>query len=217
MPGFLARPIQTPPFGNPAVVVLHEWWGLNDQIKGVARRFAESGFVALAPNLYNRQGGTVAGDPQEAGALMAAYSSQWGLRDLNAVIRHLRAQPFVDQQRVGVIGFSMGGIMSLILAGHHSDIKASVAFCAKPPPVETFAYTLCPIQFHHAGKDGWVTGKEVDALRAALEKNGQHGHAHVYPEADHAFYNETRPEVYRAEDARLAWERTLEFLRTHLG
>jgi carboxymethylenebutenolidase len=217
VPGYLARPIQSPPSGNPAVVVLHEWWGLNDQIRAVTRRFAEAGFVALAPDLYARQGGKATADPQEAGKLMGALSSQWAVRDLNVVIRHLRAQPFVDPVKVGAIGYSMGGILSLILACHNSDIKGAVAFCAKPPPIETYVYTLCPIQFHHAGKDGWVTGKEVDALKAGLEKNGQHGHVHLYPDADHAFYNETRPEVYRAEDARLAWERTLEFLRIHLG
>lgn len=216
VPGFLARPIQTPPLGNPSVLVLHEWWGLNDQIKGVARRFAESGFTALAPDLYARQGGTVTTDANQAGALMEKLSSQWALRDMNAVIRHLRSQPFVDPLKVGVVGFSMGGIMSLILAGHNSDLKASVTFCAKPPPVETFAYTLCPIQFHHAAKDGWVTGKEVDALRSGLEKSGQTGEIHVYPNAEHAFYNDMRPEVYRVEDAALAWQRTLQFLRQYL-
>lgn len=223
--GFLARPVPArygaspthqPPFGCPAVLVLHEWWGLNEQIKQTARRFAEAGFVAFVPNLYSRYGRTVTANPQEASALMAALSSQWALRDLNAATQYLKARPFADPLRVGVVGFSMGGMLALMLAGHNSDLKAAVAFYAKTPPIETFAYSLCPLQFHHAGKDAWVTRKEVDTLRQGLEQTRKPGEIHIYPEADHGFFNETRPEAYQANDAALAWERTLQFLRNNL-
>ena len=224
--GFLARPVfaetsagrptSQPPLGAPALLLLHEWWGLNDQIKQVARRFAGAGFVALAPDLYSRQGHKVTADPQEASALMAALSSQWALRDLNAATQYLKARPFVDPLRVGVVGFSMGGMVALNLAGHNSDLKAVVAFYAKVPPIETSAYLLSPVQFHHAGKDAWVTRKEVDTLRQGLEQTRKPGEIHIYPEAEHGFFNETRSEAYRAQDAALAWDRTLQFLRTHL-
>jgi carboxymethylenebutenolidase len=215
--GFLARPIAQPPFGAPALLLLHEWWGLNEQIKGVARRFAEAGFAALAPDLYSRQNHTVTDSPQEAAVLMNALSSQWALLDLNAATRYLKSRPFVDPLRVGIVGFSMGGMVALNLVGHNSDLKAAVAFYAKVPPLETVAYHLCPVQFHHAGKDAWVTRKEVDTLRQGLEQTGKSGDIHIYPEADHGFFNETRPDVYRAQDAALAWERALAFLRRQLG
>ena len=216
VPGFLARQASQPEFGAPAILLLHEWWGLNEQIKGLARRFAEAGFAALAPDLYSRQGRKVTADPQEASALMSALSSQWMLRDLNQVTRHLRSQAFIDPARVGVVGFSMGGLLALDLAGHHSDLKAVSAFYAKVPPVESVSYQLAPVQIHHAGKDAWVTRKEVDAFRLGLEQNGKSGEIFIYPEADHGFFNETRPEVYRAQDAALAWSRTVQFLQTHL-
>ena len=216
VPGFLARPASQPEFGAPAVLLLHEWWGLNEQIKGLARRFAEAGFAALAPELYARQGHKITADPQEAAALMSALSSQWVLRDLNQVTRHLRSQAFIDPTRVGAVGFSMGGLLALALAGHNSDLKAVSAFYAKVPPVESVSYQLAPAQIHHAGKDAWVTRKEVDAFRLGLEQHGKSGEIYIYPDADHGFFNETRPEVYRPQDAALAWRRTLKFLGANL-
>jgi len=196
--------------------VLHEWWGLNDHIMDVARRFAGAGFVALAPDLYARQGSKVTADPAEAAALMNALSSQAALRDLNAAVRCLAAQPVVEPQRIGVIGFCMGGTFVLTLATHNSDIRAAVPFYGKVPPLETFRFLLCPVLYHYGAKDQWVTRQEVDRLREGLARYGKPGEVHVYPEAGHAFFNDTRPEAYRAEDARLAWERTLKFLVTHL-
>jgi carboxymethylenebutenolidase len=83
--------------------------------------------------------------------------------------------------------------------------------------VESFRYLLCPVLFHHAGKDGWVTNQEVERLRQGLEQAGKPGKVFTYPDAQHAFFNDARPEVYRGADAALAWQRTLEFLRTYVG
>ena len=138
------------------------------------------------------------------------------LRDLNAATNYLKGQPFIDALRLGIIGFSMGGTFALTQAAHNSDLRAAVAFYGKVPPVETFRYLLCPVQFHHAGQDSWVTRQEVDRLQEGLQRYGKPGEVHIYPEAGHAFFNDTRPEAHRAEDARLAWERTLGFLRHHL-
>ena len=207
---FLARPTHVE--GAAAtILLLHEWWGLNDHTKDVARRLAQEGYVVLAPDLYSRQGYKVTQSPTEAAALMNAVSSQAVLRDLNAATTYLKTQPFVDPLRIGALGFSMWGTFALTQAEHNSDLKAAVAFYGKVPPIETFRYFLCPLLFHHAGKDGWVTRKEVDVLAEGLRQHGKPGVIHVYPEADHAFFNDTRPEAYRAQDAKLAWERTLYF------
>jgi carboxymethylenebutenolidase len=216
MRGVLAMPPSHPAFGSPALLLLHEWWGLNLQIQQVAIRFANAGFATLAPDLYSRQNCAVTTDPHEASKLMSGVSSQWAARDLNSATLFLRAQPFVDPMWIGMVGFSMGGILALDLVGHNSDLKAVSAFYAKMPPVESVPYQVAPVQIHHAGKDAWVTRKEVDAYKAAMDQYRKANEVHIYPEADHGFFNETRSDVHRARDAALAWERTVQFLRAHL-
>ena len=219
--GFSIQAFMAHPAGvtgaSPGLLLLHEWWGLTDHIKDIARRFAQEGFAVLAPDLYARQGAKVVQSPQEAAALMNAVSSQATLRDLNAATKHFKSQPFVDPLLLGVIGFSMGGTFAITQATHNSDLKAAVSFYGKVPPIETFRYLLSPLQYHYPAKDGWVTAQEVEVLRQGLAKQGKPGEVHVYPEAHHAFLNDARPEVYRAEDARLAWDRTLAFLRRYVS
>lgn len=211
----LARPTDRP--GRlPAVVLLHEWWGLNAHAVGVARRFAEEGYAVAALDLYSRQGYAVTANPAEAARLMTALSTQGALRDINALVQHVRALPYVDGQRLGLVGFSMGAGMALIMAQHNSDFKAAVAFYGKTPPVESADSFLSPVLFHDAGKDGWVTRREVDALREGMLQNGKQVEVIRYPDADHAFFNDTRPEVFRKEDADLAWQHTLRFLKARL-
>ncbi len=212
---YLARPVDRP--GRlPAVIVLHEWWGLNEHAVDVIRRFAAEGYVAAAIDLYSRQSYKVARTPQEAAQLMNALSTQGALRDINALAIYLRALPSVDGQRLAIVGFSMGAGIALIMAQHNSDFKAAVAFYGKVPPIESVDSFLCPILFHDAGKDAWVTRKEVDGLRQELIRLGKLAQIIRYPEADHAFFNDTRPEVYRKEDAELAWRRTLQFLAEYV-
>jgi carboxymethylenebutenolidase len=216
MRAFLARPAQAAGKELPTLLVLHEWWGLTDHIKEIARRCAAAGYAALVPDLYSRHGYKVAQNLQEAAALMNAISAQAVLRDLNQATRYLKSRPFVDAQRIGVLGFSMGGTFALTQATHNSDLRAAVAFYGKVPPIESLNYLLCPVMFHHAAKDGWVTRQEADRLNEGFEKFGKTGIVHVYPQADHAFFNDSRPEVYRAEDATLAWQRTMQFFGQHL-
>jgi len=212
---FLVRPASTKGQA-PAVLVIQEWWGLNDHIKDIAQRFAHEGCVALAPDLYSRLGYKVTKDPNQAGRLMESLSSQAALRDLIAASTYLQQQSFVDPQRIGVIGFCMGGTFALMMASNNSTIKASVPFYGKVPPIETLNYLLCPVLYHYGAKDGWVTKQEVDRLKEGLAKFGKPGEVHIYPDAGHAFFNDTRPDAYHAEDAKRAWERTLQFLRAHL-
>jgi len=212
---FLARPASLKGQA-PTLIVIQEWWGVNDHIKDIAQRLAREGFVALAPDLYSRFGYKVTRDPNEASKLMESLSSQAALRDLNAAANYLQEQPFVDPQRIGVIGFCMGGTFALMMATHNSTIKAAVPFYGKVPPIETLNYLLCPVLYHYGAKDGWVTRQEVDRLKEGLAKFGKPGEVHIYPETGHAFFNDTRPDAYHAEDAKHAWERTLQFFQRYL-
>ena len=200
----------------PAVLVLHGWWGLTGHIKDTARRFADAGFVACAPDLYSRVGPGAAPDPADAAQRMGRLSSQAVLRDLNAAVQFLKGQPSVDPLRLGVVGFSMGGTFALTQATHNSDLRAAVAFYGKVPPVESFEYLLCPVLYHHAAQDAWVTAAEVDLLRQARDKLGKPIEVAGYPDADHDFFNEARPQAYRAADAQAAWDRTVRFLAARL-
>ena len=215
VPAYLARPSAAPAWGLPTVVILHEWWGLTDHIKDVARRLAAEGFAALAPDLYARQGSQVTADPNEASSLMSALSGQQILRDLNAATTYLKTRPFVGAWRIGIVGFCMGGTLALNQAGHNSDLKAAVVFYGKVPPIETFDYLLCPVLYHYAEQDGWVTKQEADRMRQGLQLFGKPGEVVTYS-CQHAFFNDTRPEVYSAEHAAQAWQKTLQFFAQHL-
>jgi carboxymethylenebutenolidase len=213
--GVLARPVGAVP-AAPAVVILHEWWGVSDHMKDLTRRFAKEGYAALVPDLYSRMGHKVTADAAEAGKLMSALSSQQVLRDLNAAMKFLKQQPGVDPVRLCAIGFCMGGTFAITLALQNSDIKASVAFYGKVPPVESFKYQLCPILYHYGAKDGWVTKQEVDILSQGLRQYRKPGEVVTYPEAGHAFFNDTRPDAYRPTESAQAWQRTLRFLAQHV-
>jgi carboxymethylenebutenolidase len=155
-------------------------------------------------------------DAAEAAQLMSGLSSQQALRDLNAAIRYLKEQAWIEPGRLGLAGFSMGGTLALTMATHNSDLKAAVVFSGKVPPIETLDALLCPILFHHGAADAWVTSKEADTLRQGLRQYGKRGEVVSYPDAPHAFFNETRPEVFRPAAAAEAWQRTLRFLAEHL-
>ena len=214
MRAFLARPDTAKP--SPAVIVVHEWWGLNDHIKDVAQRFAREGYAALAPDLYSRLGNKVTKDPTEAAKLMEGLKSQQVLTDLNAVARYLKEQPFVDPIKLGVVGFCMGGTFALMLASHNSDIKAAVPFYGQVPPSDSIKYLVAPILYIHGGQDAWIVKREADRLAQALAQHGRPGEVKSYPNCPHAFFNDTRPDVYRPAEAKDAWQRTLAFLARYL-
>ena len=200
----------------PAVIIIHEWWGLNDHIKDIAQRFAREGYVALAPDLYSRLGHHATTDPNEAARLMESLQSQAALKDLNATTRYLKQQPFVDAWKIGMVGFCMGGTFTLMAATHNSDVKAAVPFYGQIPPSDTFRYFLCPILYIYGEQDGWIKQQDVERLRQGLKQLGKPGEVRTYPGCPHAFFNDTRPDVYRPREAQDAWQRTLAFLRTSL-
>ena len=214
MTGFLARPGDATP--RPAVVVIHEWWGVTDHIKDIAARLAREGFVAFAPDLYSRLGHKVTTDAQEAAKLMESLQSQLVLRDLNATTSFLKTQSFVDPLKIGTVGFCMGGTFALMMAAHNSDVKAAAVFYGQIPPTDSLKYLVAPILYIHGGADTWITKREAERLQQGLKQFGRPGDVVIYPDCPHAFFNNTRPEVYRPNEARDAWTRTLQFLRTQL-
>ncbi|HEX4949853.1 MAG TPA: dienelactone hydrolase family protein [Blastocatellia bacterium] len=204
---YVARPAQTP---APAVIVLHEWWGLNAHTKDIAERFARAGFIAVAVDLYD---GKVTQDSDEAGKLMSSLDPAQALAKLKVTIDNLRADSQVTS--VGVTGFCMGGVYTLLTACNF-QVEAAVPFYGIPDDLSCLANLSCPVLFFGGEKDQWITVEKMERLRAALQQYGKNGEVKIYAGADHAFFNDTRPEVYSPADAADAWERTLAFFHQHL-
>lgn len=212
--GYLA----TPPSGSgPGVLVIQEWWGLNDQIRGTADRFAREGFVALAPDFYHGQGAAI-GEPDEAGKLMMALRSDQVARDARGAAEYLQRQAAVASQRVGVIGFCMGGQLALLAGSVAPEaIGAVVDLYGIHPNIQPdFSRMRAPVLALFAGEDTMVDEAARQRLAGQLEAAGVPFELHTYPGVDHAFMNEQRPEVYDQATAEDAWRRILAFLRQHL-
>lgn len=205
--GYLATPASG---SGPGVIVLQEWWGLVPHIKSVADRFAEAGYVALAPDLYE---GETTTSPDEAGRMFMALNINKTAEDLKTAIAFLADHDAVTGDRIGVVGFCMGGQLAL-LAGTVSDrIGAVVDFYGIHPNVSPdFSKLTAPVLGIFGEKDSFVPPDSVNALEAAIQQSGGHIETHTYANADHAFFNDTRPEVYNSTAAADAWSRTLNFL-----
>jgi carboxymethylenebutenolidase len=213
--GYLA----TPEVGaGPGLVVIQEWWGLVDHIKDVCERFAAEGFTALAPDLYH---GDEAAQPDEAGKLMMAMDLRRASRDMAGAVDFLTGHEAVRGRGVGVVGFCMGGGLALWLATLRPDqVRAVVPFYGVipwPAAQPDWSKLQAAVQGHYAEKDGFAPPDQVRALEAQLTGAGIEATMFIYEGADHAFFNDTRPDVYDPDAARQAWIRTLEFLREKLG
>jgi carboxymethylenebutenolidase len=199
---------------GPGVVVIQEWWGLVDHIKDVCERFAAEGFVALAPDLFH---GKSTKSPDEAGKLMMALRIDEAERDLRAAAEYLSTHEATTSEKVGVVGFCMGGALSLYTATKNPKIGACVVFYGGHPNVKPDLANLhAPVLGLYAERDGFVTPESARELESKLKSLGKQIEVKIYPDADHAFFNDTRPEVYNAEAAADSWQRTIEFLRQHL-
>lgn len=211
--GYLAVPEGA---SGPGVVVIQEWWGLVDHIKDVCDRFAAAGFVALAPDLYH---GASTTEPDEAGKVMMAMKMDQAALDMSGAVDEVARRASTD--RVGVIGFCMGGGLALVLGTKRPDKVAAVVPCYGiipwPDAQPDYADMSAAVLGHYAEKDGFFTPEAAEALGAQLRALGKEVEIIVYPGADHAFFNDTRPEVYDAEAAGALWERTLAFFHTQLG
>ncbi|RMH05792.1 MAG: dienelactone hydrolase family protein [Nitrospirae bacterium] len=215
MRAYVAAPEGTGPF--PAVIVVQEWWGLNDHIKDIARRLAREDYVAIAPDLYTRLGHKVTADPNEAGQLMNSLRQEDGLKDLNATVAYLKTRADVRRDRIGITGFCMGGGYALLLPCINAEIKAAVPYYGPIPNPDTPLQQLAaPILYIFGEDDGWITKADVERLRTALKTYQKAGEIKTYPGCPHAFFNDTRPDVYKAAEAQDAWTRTLAFFAQHL-
>jgi carboxymethylenebutenolidase len=213
--GYLA----TPESGSgPGVIVIQEWWGLVDHIKDVCDRFAAAGFVALAPDLYHGKK-VQPTEPDEAGkAMMAMQLAQAG-RDMSGAVDELLRRSTGD--KVGVIGFCMGGGLALVLATQRPDAVAAVVPCYGiipwPDAQPDYSAMSAAVQGHYAEKDSFFTPEAAQQLADQLRAMGKSVEIFIYPGADHAFFNDTRPEVHDPEASRELWDRSLAFFSAQLA
>ncbi|HZD79261.1 MAG TPA: dienelactone hydrolase family protein [Actinomycetota bacterium] len=202
---FFAAPEGRPP--APGVVVVQEWWGLNGQIEGVARRLAGEGFAALAPDLYR---GKQADEPHEARKLSMQLDRGRALQDLRAAVGWLLEH---GAGAVGAIGFCMGGSITFELACIEERLGAAVPFYGLSDLRERTI--TCPVQAHFGTADRFDP-ELLDDVAWRLGDLGNGSELHRYEGAPHAFMNETR-RSYRPQAAAVAWERAISFLRANLS
>ena len=188
----------------PGVVVLQEWWGVNEQIQTVAQRYADAGFVALVPDLYH---GQVAKDAEEAGRMMKALDFGKAVQEIAGAVAFLRDR---SSGKVAVTGYCLGGALAFASAVNIRGLAAVVPFYGLPGDLD-WSKIDAPVQAHFAQHDDWATvagaQKIKDAVKVAME-------LHIY-DAQHAFANDRRPEVYNVEAAKQAWNHAISFIRAH--
>lgn len=199
--------------GRPGVIVLQEWWGLNDQIKRTADRLAAEGFDVVAPDLYH---GRVVGydHSDEASHAMDGLDFPGAVhQDILATRDWLQTR----SSKIGITGFCMGGALTIASAARLKGFDAAVCYYGVPPKAFADpANITCPFQGHFGTRDDWVSPEVVAGIRSAMEAAGNPPDLYSY-DADHAFCNAARPEVYNPEAAELSWSRTVAFFRDHLA
>ncbi len=213
--GYLATPASGK---GPGVIVIQEWWGLNDQIRGVADMFAREGFVALAPDFYHGKGAQM-GEPDEAQKLMMEFfKSDTAAKDAKGAAEYLTSQPAVTSRKVGTIGFCMGGFLAILVASVAPDKVAAVvdAYGVGQRVPDLKPMRGVPVLGIFGGKDHSANAEAIAALEKAAREAGIPFTKAVYPEADHAFLNEQRKDVYRSADAKDAWAKILPFLKSNV-
>jgi carboxymethylenebutenolidase len=199
---------------GPGVVVLHAWWGLTDFFREVCERLASEGFVALAPDLYH---GATAATVEKAHRLRSAVDRRTANKELKAAVGHLCAHQAVSSSQIGVIGFSLGGNYALWLARNSPKaIKAVVLFYGTGGG--KFDNTQARFLGHFAESDEWGAGPDkARSLEDRLRAAGRDVTFHTYAGTEHWFFEADRPAAYSADAARLAWERTVDFMRNQLA
>lgn len=201
--------------GGPGVIVIQEWWGLVPHIEDVADRFAAKGYTALAPDLYH---GRASFEPDEAGKLMMALNLGEAGKDLTGAVDFLQER--TGRSKIGVVGYCMGGGLTLVLATLRPDAVAAAApyygVIPWPEAQPDWSKLSAKVVGEYAEKDGFAGPEAVRALEAQLRDFGKDVTLHVHAGADHAFFNDSRPEVYDASASAVAFERTLELFASTL-
>lgn len=196
---------------SPAIVLLQEYWGLNEHIKSLVDRMAKEGFLVLAPDLYH---GKVTTDAGEAAKMAGELDTLKAVDEIAGAVAYLKER---SNGKVGVVGFCLGGALALASGCHIPSLDAVVSFYGIPPAEKVdYAKLEAPVMMHVAKHDHWVTTEKASHVRDAIEKAGKHVDLFIYA-ANHAFVNDTRPDVYSADNAQVALERTFEFFKQHLA
>jgi carboxymethylenebutenolidase len=208
--------VSVPPQGSgPGVVVIQEWWGLVPHIRNVADRLAAEGFVAIAPDLYR---GAKTTEPDEAGKLLMQMRLDQAARDMGGAVDALLAMPETTGDAVGVVGFCVGGGLALYLATLKPEVAAAVSYYGFPR--QGLDWDLSAVKGavlgHYAEVDDFAPRELADQIEGELRDAGVRVTFYHYPGTQHAFFNDTRPEVHDPEASEQSWRRTLDFLHEHL-
>lgn len=195
---------------NAAVILIQEWWGINDHIRDLAGRYAREGYVCVAPDLYR---GKLAKNSDEASKMMHDLALDDGVEIIRAAIAEAKRAYAV--QKVGITGYCMGGTFSLRAACQLSDIAAAAPFYGDIPEEDVLKKLQAPTLFIAGKRDAWINPEKVKGLIEMARKYDLPLEAVSY-DADHAFFNDTRPEVYDAVAAADAWRRVLKLFGEHL-
>jgi carboxymethylenebutenolidase len=209
--GELALPAGSAKAGG--VLVIQEYWGVNDHIRSLVTRLADAGFVALAPDIYR---GKITKDANEAGQLMTEMPRERALGDIAGAAAFL-GEHARSNGKIAVMGFCMGGAFALRSAAEIPGLAAVISFYGMPDPKDVdWSRVTAKVQGHFAKEDAWAKVEYAEMAKKALESHGQSMDLYVY-DAQHAFVNDTRPEVYSPENAKLAWDRAIAFLKQQLA
>ena len=199
---------------HPALVVIHEWWGLNDWVKEQAQKFAERGYMTLAVDLYR---GKVAYDPNLAHELSRGLPQDQAIRDLKAAFNYLASRPDVRKDKIGSVGWCMGGGFSLLLAVNESKLAACVVnYGSLPTDKDEIQKIQAPMLGNFGAEDRGIPPSAVAAFEDAMKAEHKSIEVKIYDGAGHAFENPNNKLGYREAAANDAWARTLAFLNRTL-
>lgn len=200
---------------GPGVVVIQEWWGLVPHIEELVERFAGAGFAAIAPDLYH---GKTTKSPDEAGKLLMELDVERAGKEIAGAGQYLMQRPECTSKKYGVVGFCMGGALAQYAAlNDATNVGAAVSFYGgfKKVPLQ-WEKLSAPLLLIYGGNDQGVPAEQGRELEKKLKGLGKNVELVVYPGADHAFFNDTRPQVYNPDAAADAWKRTLDLFRRNL-
>src|SRR5438105_3768453 len=209
---YVARPqTEVPTTVSVGVILIHEWWGIKDHIRDLAGRYAKEGYLCVAPDLHR---GRVAKDTEEASALMQALEIDDGMETIRKAMD--AAAETYQVKRFAITGYCMGGTFALLAACEIPELKAAAPFYGDIPEESVLARLKIPTLFIAGKRDAWINPEKVNGLKEMAAKHNLPVEVVSY-DADHAFFNDTRPQVYKAEAAADAWLRVLEHFRKHLA
>lgn len=193
-----------------AVILIHEWWGINDHVLDIAARYANAGYLCVAPDLYR---GKITTDAQEASQLMHELALDDGIETIRQTIEEVKGQYGIE--KVGITGYCMGGTFALRAACEMQTLGAAAPFYGDIPEESVLEGLKVPTLFIAGARDNWITPEKVESLKEAARKFNLPVEVASY-DADHAFFNDTRPEAYNPDAAADAWQRVLDLFDSRL-